>query len=141
MNRELLTEELTRDEGVMLKPYRDSVNVLTIGIGRNLDNGISEAEAEFLLSNDIETAVRELDRVFPWWGEMPDPAQRGLVNMAFNLGLPRLSNFVAMLDHLKAGRYHAAAGEALDSKWATKQVGPRAERIADLFRDAGTHRI
>ena len=140
MNRELLTEELTRDEGVMLKPYRDTVNVLTIGVGRNLDNGISEEESVYLLNNDIDTAVKELDRVFPWWSEMPDPAQRGLANMAFNLGLPRLSNFVAMLDHLKAGRYHAAASEAMDSKWA-KQVGPRAERIADLFRDAGNYRI
>ena len=139
MNRDLLTAELTRDEGVMLKPYRDTVNVLTIGVGRNLDNGISEEEAVYLLNNDIDTATLELDRVFPWWSEMPEPAQRALVNMAFNLGLPRLSNFTNMLDHLKAGRYHAAAGEALDSKWA-KQVGPRAERIADLFRDAGTDR-
>ena len=60
--------------------------------------------------------------------------------MRFNLALRRLSNFVTMLDHLKAGRYYAAASEAMDSKWA-KQVGPRAERIADLFRDAGTYRI
>jgi lysozyme len=140
MNRELLTAELTRDEGVMLKPYRDTVNVLTIGVGRNLDNGISEEEAVYLLNNDIDTAVKELDRVFPWWSEMPEAAQRALANMAFNLGLPRLANFTNMIDHLKAGRYYAAASEAMDSKWA-KQVGPRAERIADLFRDAGNYRI
>ena len=140
MNRELLAGELTRDEGVMLKPYRDTVNVLTIGVGRNLDNGISEEESVYLLNNDIDTAVKELDRVFPWWSEMPEAAQRALANMAFNLGLPRLANFTNMIDHLKAGRYYAAASEAMDSKWA-KQVGPRAERIADLFRDAGTYRI
>lgn len=38
-----LERELTRDEGLRLKPYHDSVGKLTIGIGRNLgDNGIIE---------------------------------------------------------------------------------------------------
>ena len=135
MNRELLTEELTRDEGVMLKPYRDTVNVLTIGVGRNLDNGISEEESAYLLNNDIDTAVKELDRVFPWWSEMPDPAQRGLANMAFNLGLPRLLKFSKMLTALECGEYDIAGDGAMASKWAA-QTGERAERIATIFRSA-----
>lgn len=59
MNRDLLIEELKRDEGVELKAYQDTVGIWTIGIGRNLqDVGVSMAEAEFLLATDIDVAVR-----------------------------------------------------------------------------------
>ena len=54
LNLLLLHDELVRDEGVRLKPYRDTVGKLTIGTGRNLDDmGISEVENAMLLDNDI----------------------------------------------------------------------------------------
>uniref|UniRef100_UPI00398051FD glycoside hydrolase family protein n=1 Tax=Salmonella sp. s60093 TaxID=3159721 RepID=UPI00398051FD len=63
-NYERLLDELRRDEGLRLKPYRESVGVLTIGYGRNLEaNGITEREAGFLLRNDILKAYRVLDDV------------------------------------------------------------------------------
>ena len=65
---------------------------------------------------------------------MPEPAQRALANMAFNLGVPRLSQFKNMLSALEKGDYNVAAKEALDSNWA-KQVGDRANRIAKVFRE------
>lgn len=55
--------DLKLDEGLRLKPYRDTVGKLTIGIGRNLDDvGISEAEAEYLLSNDLDRTISDLDK-------------------------------------------------------------------------------
>lgn len=52
-----LIDQLVRDEGLRLHPYIDSVGKLTIGVGRNLtDMGISQAETEMLLSNDIANA-------------------------------------------------------------------------------------
>jgi lysozyme len=129
-----LRRDLVRDEGLRLKPYKDSVGKLTIGVGRNLDdNGITEAEAMILLDNDIERARLDLDRNAPWWAEMPEPAMRGLLNMCFNLGWPRLSRFRKMLAALERGDWASAADQALDSRWAL-QVGPRATRIADLDR-------
>jgi lysozyme len=131
---EQLTGDLIRDEGLRLKPYKDTVGKLTIGIGRNLDDvGITENEARYLLENDIGVAMSELDREALWWRDLPEPAQRGLVNMCFNLGWPRLSKFMGMLGALEAGDYHSAAEEALDSRWSA-QVGDRARRIADLYR-------
>ena len=65
---------------------------------------------------------------------MSDGRQRALANMAFNLGMPTLQRFSRMLRALEAGEYEAAAREALDSRWA-RQVGARAERIAELFRE------
>jgi len=134
MDMTQIIDDLTLDEGLRLKPYRDTVGKLTIGVGRNLDDvGITENEARYLLENDIGVAMAELDREAPWWRDLPEPAQRALVNMCFNLGWPRLSKFRNMLGALRNGVYGAAANEALDSRWAA-QVGDRARRIADLYR-------
>lgn len=130
-----LRDDLKRDEGVSLKPYKDSVGVLTIGVGRNIEDvGISHEEAGILLDNDIERSLGDLDRELPWWRLLPDDVQRGLANMSFNLGITRLLKFKRMIAALKARDWNDAAKEALDSKWA-EQVGPRAHRIAKLFRD------
>ena len=129
-----LVADLRRDEGVAYKPYRDTEGILTIGVGRNLeDRGISDDEMDFLLANDLKWVVVDLDRGAPWWREMTTNRQRALANMVFNLGWPRLSGFKKMLAALEAGDYDEAANQALDSRWAI-QVGARAERIAELFR-------
>lgn len=131
-----LREDLIRDEGMRLRPYKDSVGILTIGVGRNLDQvGITEDEATTLLANDIAKVEADLDRTESWWRTKPEPVQRGLANMAFNLGISRLGGFKKMLACLQAGDYGGAATHALDSEWA-KQVGDRATRIAELFRGA-----
>ena len=136
MNIEALKVDLLRDEGCKLKPYLDTVDKLTIGVGRNLsDNGITMAEASALLENDITSVIVELDRCLPWWRALPELKGRALANMAFNLGLPRLLKFSQMLTALECGEWDMAADEALDSNWA-KQVGERAERIAIAFRSA-----
>lgn len=132
-----LAKDLMRDEGMRLKVYRCPAGKLTIGIGRNLEDvGISSGEAIDLLDNDIARVVSELNAALPWWRDVPEPGQRALANMAFNLGLTRLMEFQRMIAALRAGDYEAAAAEALDSKWA-EQVGARAERIALLFRECG----
>ena len=137
MNLDALTRELTRDEGVRLKPYRDSVGKLTIGIGRNLDDvGISRAEAEHLLHNDIAEAMLALDRALPWWRTLDEIRQRVIANMAFNMGTVKLLTFKNTLRSVQSGDYLAAAQGMLASKWA-KQVGPRAERLALMMRDGG----
>lgn len=129
-----LIEDLIRDESMVLKPYRDSVGKLTIGVGRNLEDvGITENEATYLLTNDLASVERDLDRNASWWRAMSVNRQRALANMCFNLGWPRLREFRMMLSALESEDWEAAAEEALNSKWA-KQVGERAHRIADLIR-------
>jgi len=131
-----IIEDLKRDEGVRLKPYKCTAGKLTIGIGRNLDDvGISMAEAEQLLANDIAVAKGSLDLNIPWWRKAPVPIQDCLINMVFNMGWPRLSQFKSMLSALQNGKYAEAADHALDSAWA-KQVGDRAKRITDIMRAA-----
>lgn len=128
----VLQAELARDEGERLKPYRDSVGKLSIGIGRNLDDvGISHDEAVALLSNDIVSAELWLDRNLPWWGMLDDVRQRVLLNMVFNMR-NKLLAFKKFLDAARGGRWQDAHDEMLDSLWA-RQVGVRAQRLAYMM--------
>ncbi len=131
-----LKAHLVRDEDRRLKLYRCTSGKWTIGVGRNLeDRGITEAEADFLLGTDIAVVLADLDRELPEWRKWPEPVQLGVANMCFNLGWPRLAKFVDTLAALRRHDWLAAADAALDSLWA-RQVGDRAQRIADLIRSA-----
>ena len=121
-------------EECVLHPYTDTVGKLTIGYGRNLDdNGISQEEADFLFDNDFHSCERQLARC-SWYVDQPEGVQAALINMCFNLGLPRLKGFKRMIAALETKNYALAAQEALNSKWAT-QVGQRARDIAVMLRE------
>jgi lysozyme len=135
MNIDRLKAQLREDEGISLKPYMCPAGKLTIGIGRNLDDvGISEEEAYTLLENDLEWVFAGLDRSFPWWRALDDARQEVLANMAFNMGITRLSGFKKFLAALQAGNFYTASLEMLDSRWAF-QVGKRAKRLAEIMRN------
>ena len=125
-----LREQLLRDEGVRLMPYRDCEGLLTIGVGRCLDRvGISMAEADMMLDHDISRATASVITRIPW-AQGLDEARRGaLVNFAFNMGITGLLGFRKMLAAMERGAWDEAARELLDSKYAG-QVGIRAERLA-----------
>lgn len=112
-----------------LKPYRDSVGKLTIGIGRNLDDvGISEAEANYLLGNDVAKVTSAIRQQLPWSDDLDEARFGVLQNMAFNLGAAGLLGFPKMLSKLEAKDYDGAAAEMIDSAWYA-QVGDRAKRL------------
>lgn len=132
-DREKLIDLIIYHEGLELKPYRCTAGHLTIGIGRNLDDrGITEDEARFLCNNDIEIVESELARNFPVIDRLDDVRCRVLLDMAFNIGVPRLSAFRKMWGALEEGDYIRAAMEMLDSKWA-RQVKGRAERLSKMM--------
>ena len=81
-----IADLLIRHEGLRLKPYRDTVGKLTIGVGRNLDDvGITREEALYLLKNDIDNARRELIKTIPRFLDMDKVRQIVLISMTFNL--------------------------------------------------------
>ena len=162
MNRELLEQELIRDEGLRLFPYEDTVGKITIGVGRNLtdkgltrnelsslglninlnkeqvisvllERGLTKQECLMLLSNDIDDAWDDLTTALPWVEQKPEVVQRVLTNMNFNVGLSRLLDFKKTLAHIKANRYLEASQEMLNSRWAN-QVGARAIRLSNLIK-------
>jgi lysozyme len=66
---------------------------------------------------------------------MPQQVQEALVNLSFNMGIPRLMQFKKTLALLREGDFESAADELLDSRYA-EQVGRRALEIADMIRTA-----
>lgn len=129
-----LTELLIEHEGLRLKPYRDTVGKLTIGVGRNLDDvGISSAEAMLMLHNDIREAENDCLHAFPWYAELDETRQAVMISLRFNLGLAGLLKFKKFLHAMSLDDYTTAAAELLDSQWAT-QVGQRADTLATMIR-------
>lgn len=128
---EALRADLILDEGRRSRPYLDTATPprVTIGIARNLtDNGLSDAEIEFLFANDIQTAKAGLDSRLPWWRSMPDFAQRVLINLTFNMGIAKLARFPHFLDALQRQDWAAARTELRSSLWYS-QVGLRGPRM------------
>jgi lysozyme len=131
--KEILRELLIKHEGLRLKPYVDTVGKLTIGVGRNLDDvGISKDEALFMLDNDIEKCEAELKQ-FDWFNNLDEVRQIVLLDMAFNLGIPRLLKFKKTIQYIQDCDFENAAKEMLDSTWA-KQVKGRALELSEMMR-------
>tara|TARA_R110002167_G_scaffold81439_6_gene223097 strand:+ start:4131 stop:4562 length:432 start_codon:yes stop_codon:yes gene_type:complete len=135
-----LRQQIRMHEGVEYKVYEDTEGIKTVGVGRNLeDRGLSDDEIDYLLSNDIDICVKELEQTFDWYDDLDDIRKRVLIDMMFNLGMPRLKGFVNMLKAIEAGAWKNAAVEMLDSKWA-EQVGNRASRLSEMM-ESGTDYI
>lgn len=123
-NFDELRIRILKHEGLNLKPYLDSVGKLTIGIGRNLtDCGISYDEAYDMLEHDLTRC--EIDLVpYSWYSGLNQVRKGVLIELVFNIGLPRVLKFVNMIAALKAQDYIKASDELLNSLWA-KQVGDK----------------
>jgi lysozyme len=154
-NTSQLLDMLIRDEGLELKVYKDTLGIDTIGAGRNLrdrpltvaqlqhlglsdmqdlyDNGITLYGARYILRIDVDIAERELITAHSCVEFLNAPRQMVCVNMAFNLGVPRLKLFKNMWSAIHRKDYDRAADEMLDSRWA-KQVKSRATRLSDIMR-------
>ena len=132
-----ILNSLKIEEGFRGRAYRCSAGHLTIGYGRNIDEsglGVTEQEASYLLKNDVVRTVEELQRRYMWFDSIPKKQREVLVELCFQLGLSRLSQFKKMLQNFEEGNYYAAADELLDSKFAREQVPARADRLANKLR-------
>ena len=131
-----LSDQLRIHEGVRSHAYKCSANMITVGVGRNIDEngglGLSDDEIDYLLENDIKRCKQELITL-PWFSQIDSVRQDALINMCFNLGMTRLLGFKNALTAMSVGDYDTAADEFMDSRWA-KQVGYRAEEVCTMIR-------
>jgi len=134
MNLTRLTKQLKRHEGFRGDPYKDSEGSWTIGYGYLLP--LTKSHARLLLDKKIKEAEQECRRRFPFFDSLNSLRQEVLVNMAFNLGWPRLKRFVKMIAALEVEDYELAAAEMLDSRWH-RQVKGRAKELAEQMRAEG----
>ena len=154
--KEHLLEELVKHEGLRLQVYQDTLGIDTIGIGRNLKDrgiskeeldeldiptidhvyeyGITEADAMLLAENDVQIVEEELLRAHPCVEDLDAVRQLVLVDMAFNMGVPRLCKFVKMWNAIHENKFDAASKEMLDSRWAN-QVKSRSVKLANAMHN------
>lgn len=146
-----LLDELIAHEGMVLTVYQDTLGIDTIGIGRNLQDrgiskeeldhmdiphidliyrdGITEADARYLAKNDVRIVEDELLRAHPCVDRLDAVRQLVLIDMAFNMGVPRLCKFKKMWAAIHDEDFIIAAKEMLDSRWAN-QVKSRSTKLA-----------
>ena len=150
-NSENFVNKLIAHEGLRLQVYKDTLGIDTIGIGRNLEDrgitqeeldwmdipsmdavyeyGITEADAMYLAKNDVQIVEEELVRAHPCVEELDAVRQLVLMDMAFNMGVPRLRKFTKMWNAVHEKKFDIAAKEMLDSRWAI-QVKSRSTKLA-----------
>lgn len=148
-------DKLIEHEGMVLTVYQDTLGIDTIGIGRNLKDrgispeelaymdipnmaivyteGINEADARYLAMNDIKIVENELSQVHKCVENLDAVRQLILMDMAFNMGVPRLCKFKKMWNAIHEGNFNAASLEMMDSRWA-RQVGSRARKLSDAMK-------
>ena len=128
--------ELPEDEGRRKKAYRDSVGVLTAGIGRNLqDVEFTDSEIALMFANDLERADKGARAIFTQFDALTAPRKAALVNLVFNMGERRLRGFQKMIAAVHAGDFGRAADELVNSKWYTQVQPSRSHRIVKMMRE------
>lgn len=146
-NNEKFIRQLKRHEGFSLEAYLCPAGYLTIGWGHNCEalpvpgvekvgDSISRGSAEILLYQDVRTLAHELDSKLEWWRGMIEPRQAVLLNMAFNMGVPKLLTFRKALRAMESRCWNEAAHEMLDSKWAEQVKGRAAELATQMVLGA-----
>lgn len=134
---ETLINRLIRHEGLRLKPYKDSIGKLTIGVGRNLEDfGITKDEALYMLRNNVALCMAECRSHIPFFDKLDKTRQDVLLEIDFNIGIGGLMKFHNMLAALEKGDYITAAKEIINSK-AAAQTGNRYKELADLMVKGG----
>ena len=139
-----LREQLKIDEGVKYEVYDDHLGYKTFGIGHlvkatdeeygaSVGTPVSEERVNSVFDKDVETYIDESKKVFGNLEDMPQEAQQVIINMCFNMGAPRLSQFKKFIKAIHDEDWKTASVEMLDSRWAS-QVGIRANRLSDRIK-------
>ena len=121
------------EEGFRSKPYRCPAGYLTVGYGTNLDAGLSQEEAIWLLEHRLEVVGDALSLYLPWWGRLDEVRKGVLVAMAYQMGVKGLLKFKGTLGAVGRGEWEKASDLMLASRWA-EQTPARARRSAAAMR-------
>lgn len=143
MNIDKLKEQIKHSEGVRTTAYKDTLNNWTTGVGHLiklpdeeylLEKELTDLEVDQIFTTDLNQAIDDA-RKFIDADSIPEKAFFVVVDMAFNLGLPKLMRFQNFQQALRDKDFVKASFEMLDSLWA-KQLPNRSKRLAKQMRDA-----
>jgi lysozyme len=154
-----MARQITQHEGFVPNVYPDPVHgwsVPTVGTGFNLNESwirnamtnlgidpaavqagtraITAAENAAILEVGITQAANDAASLVDNFATLPAEKQGVLVDMAYNLGKPRLSGFTNMIAAVEANDFDRAADEMVNSNWYN-QTGDRAKALTKTMRE------
>jgi len=132
----VLAERIKGHEGYSNEVYRDTLGNLTVGYGHLLSEGsvVPDHVCHLLFDYDLAMAISDFMRLPKSTIDHLNKARRSvIVEMIFNMGLPKVIQFVKMWEAIKSNDFNKAADEMLDSNWA-RQVKSRALVLANIMR-------
>ncbi|BAQ91845.1 Phage-related lysozyme (muraminidase) (COG3772) [uncultured Mediterranean phage uvMED] len=142
MNIERLKKQVIANEGMRKTAYKDTLDNWTTGVGHLIrlpdeeyliEKELTDIEVDQIFTTDLNQAIDDA-RKFIDADTIPEEAFEVVIDMAFNLGLPRLMKFQNFQQALKEKDYKKASREMLDSVWA-KQLPNRSKRLAKQMRE------
>lgn len=146
MDRDLLLSDLESAEGFRPYVYDDATGVpitpgytlkgnATLGIGwcpaKNL---LLRAQALVILGWHVDDKWETLQHAAPWVAAQPEPVQRALCNLAFNLGVTGLLKFTTFISLIEQGKYDEAADDLDTTAWAKQVQKSRVDYIKGLIK-------
>jgi len=141
MSYDEVKQSIIVHEGKVNKIYKDHLGNATFGIGHlvlptdDLEEGVEYPDEKVMeiFEKDFEISKEGANLFVP--EENIHPTAFGIViEMCFQLGLPRLQKFKRFHYHLNKCEYEESAAEMLDSIWAKKQTPNRAKALADKMK-------
>jgi len=150
-----LKSMIARHEGYENTVYQDTEGVPTIGIGFNLRRGdaseklsalgldindvlqgkaLTDEQIDSLFQDDVRMTLNDARAFLPNFDKQPEIVQDIIIDMSFNLGLTRLSQFKNFRKALSNSDYQTAAKEMVDSRWY-EQVGNRSKELVQMMKE------
>ena len=158
MNKNEIMEWTESWEGRRSRVYTDSKGHPTIGVGFNLDRSdarrqledlgldydqvragqiyLSNAQIDQLFNADVDRAIVDARDIVSNFDSIPEPKQKVVVDMIFNLGAMGFSGFHNTITAIEQMDWPRAAQEMKDSRWYT-QVGNRAVTNVEVMGSTG----
>lgn len=129
-------------EGVRYESYQDGP-VISAGVGHllranelalyPLGTPVPKEQVEKWLEEDIKISIKIAKTLCKdSWNDLSDIRKRAVVDLAYNLGQPRLSKFTKFLEAMNSKNFDKAVIELKNSKWYT-QVGRRGPNITTMI--------
>ncbi len=143
------------EEGLKLKPYKDTAGKWTIGYGRNLDDnplnpaeiaavsngkedwdifkdGITEEGANYLLERGVDKVENILMKELPWFINLDSVRKAAILDMAFNMGIAGLMKWGPTLLLMKNNQW-ADVVRHIKKSFAFTKLPVRYARISNMF--------
>lgn len=150
MNKTALMASLTAEESFRSLVYDDATGqdlkqgmVLrgnpTVAIGWNISGRPCTPQlAQMILGYHVDQTWNDLVVTIPWIISLPEPIQRALADMAFNMrGAKQLLTFGTFMSLLQQRRYEDAAQDLETTLWWS-QVKSRGPKVQALIRQGIT---